>query len=230
MELLLIRHAQPAWADARGIARNDPGLSTHGHDQAERLARYVKTLDDRIDHLLVSPAVRARETAAPLEQALHRDATVTPWAWEIGIPRRWEGTPEEVVVAEIARNRKRPREQWWDGAPGGETFRDFHNRITSGVDGMLAGYGITEHAGDPDHLWEVPADAPNLVLVAHAGTNSVLTSHLLGLDPQPWEWERFPCDHTSITVLRTREVGGGAIWALEYFSDVGHLPREAVTA
>jgi broad specificity phosphatase PhoE len=41
-----------------------------------------------------------------------------------------------------------------------------------------------------------------LLLVAHAGTNSVVLGHLLGLSPEPWEWERFASAHASITVLR----------------------------
>lgn len=229
MELILARHAQPAWAAPDGTARNDPELTELGRVQAERLGRHLKRTTTPIDKLGVSTARRSRETAAALERALGLDAEVMPWLVEIGAPEKWDGTPEAEVQEEIARNRQRPRDEWWDGAPGGESFRDFHLRVTDGLNALLADHGVREHPLDPDHLWDVPAGAPTLLLVAHIGTNSVITSHLLGLEPQPWEWERFASDHASLTVLRTREVGGGSIWSLEYFSDVAHLAASDVT-
>ncbi len=102
--------------------------------------------------------------------------------------------------------------------------------MTEGIEAFLQRYDAIRHEGDPARLWEIPDEGPRLVLVAHAGTNSVLTSHLLGIDPQPWEWERFACDHASVTVLRSRPIADGDIWALEHFSDVAHLSRSQVTA
>jgi broad specificity phosphatase PhoE len=91
----------------------------------------------------------------------------------------------------------------------------------------LAALGITR---DADGLWHVPADAPRRVLAfAHAGTNSVVLGHLLGLQPEPWEWERFASRHASITTLRTRTIAGRAIFSLESFGDVAHLPPGHLT-
>jgi hypothetical protein len=67
-------------------------------------------------------------------------------------------------------------------------------------------------------------------MVAHAGTNSVILGRLLGLEPQPWEWERFASDHASVTVLRSTRIGGGHIFSLQTFSDVSHLPPGLVNA
>ena len=75
----------------------------------------------------------------------------------------------------------------------------------------------------------MPTDAPRLLLIAHAGTNSVVLGHLLGLEPQPWEWERFASNHASLTVLRSTPIGGGYIFSLQSFSDVSHLAPELVT-
>jgi broad specificity phosphatase PhoE len=66
-------------------------------------------------------------------------------------------------------------------------------------------------------------------MVAHAGTNSVVLGELLGVDPEPWEWERFASDHASITVLRTVPISGHHIFSLQGFSDVGHLDADQVT-
>ena len=230
MELVLIRHAQPAWRAADGLSTNDPGLTPLGDAQADALARWMAERTDPIDGLFVSTARRSRATAAHIGAVLGREPVIEPWAVEIGAPDEWEGRPEDEVVAVLEQMKARPLDEWWDGTPGGESFRAFHQRITTGVEGFLARFGGTRHAGDRHHLWDLPDAGPRLVLVAHAGTNSVITSHLLGLEPQPWEWERFPCDHASITVLRSRPIASADMWALEYFSDVAHLPADHVTA
>jgi len=49
---------------ATGIA--DPPLTDTGREQARRLAEWLK--DERLDHIVVSPLRRARETAAPLAE------------------------------------------------------------------------------------------------------------------------------------------------------------------
>lgn len=227
MEIVLARHAQPAWSDPDGRARNDPGLTPTGRRQAEALAARLSVED--FDEVLCSPAVRTRQTAEPLEEETERSAAIHPWLVEIGLPDAWEGTPEQEVVATLGALRRRPRDEWWAGAPGGERFDDFHARVTGGLDAFLEARGVVDHPEDPMHLWDIPADGPRVLLIAHAGTSSVIISHLLGLQPQPWEWERFPSNHAAVSVLRSREVATGSIWALEHFSDVAHIPDGLVT-
>jgi broad specificity phosphatase PhoE len=225
VELLLVRHAQPEWNRDR-TAQVDPGLTELGRRQAELLARRLR--GERFDRLLVSTATRARQTAAPLERQLPGPAPEErAWLHEIHLPAAWQGTPSEEVGRVLQEARDRPRDAWWDGLPGGESFRDFHARVTSGLLEELRAMGVVR---DEDGLWHVPADAPQrLLLVAHAGTNSVVLGALLGLDPEPWEWERFASDHASLTTLRSTPIAGGHIFSLQRFSDVGHLPPEAVT-
>ncbi|MEE8601096.1 histidine phosphatase family protein [Euzebya tangerina] len=230
MELVLIRHAQPAWRTADGTSTNDPELTSLGQVQADRVAKALAAEDRPVDGLFSSTARRAVATARPIEQALGTTATAEPWALEIGPPDAWEGQPEDDVIRVLESLKTRPLDEWWEGAPGSESFRDFHTRITSGLEDFLGRFGGRRHVDDPARLWDVPDDGPRLMLVAHAGTNSVITSHLLGLDPQPWEWERFPCNHASITVLRSRPIATADMWALEHFSDVGHLLPDLVTA
>ena len=62
-----------------------------------------------------------------------------------------------------------------------------------------------------------------LCLVAHAGTNSAIISYLLGLQPTPWEWDRFVLGHASITRLEALELGDGFTFALTRLGDVEHL-------
>lgn len=225
MELVLVRHAQPEWSRNRA-ARVDPGLTERGHDQAHRVAR--RLADQPFDRLLVSTATRARETAAPIRELLG-DLEVEERAWlhEIRVPPHWEGTPQEEVDRTFREARVRSREDWWQGLPGGETFGDFHARVTSGLEQELAALGLRR---DEHGFWQLPAELPRIVMVAHGGTNSVVLGHLLGLEPQPWEWERFASDHASLTVLRTTPIASGHIFSLQRFSDVEHLPAELVTA
>lgn len=228
MELILVRHAQPAWADDHQRAVNDPGLTERGVRQARRVAARLGA-DKPIDGLLVSTARRSAETAAPVADAVGLEAESHPWLHEIRLPDHWDGIPAQEVGRYLRESRQRSRDEWWDGIGGAESFRDFHRRVTTGLDGFLASLGVHRDGDAAGHLWEVPDTSPRLVLVAHAGTNSVLLGHLLGLEPEPWEWERFASHHASVTVLRTTPIAKRHIWSLQAFSDVGHLDPQDVT-
>lgn len=225
MEIVLVRHAQPAWSIDR-TAQVDPGLTERGVRQAELVAERLR--EERFDEILVSTATRARETAAPI-LANHPDVSHESRAWihEIHMPGAWEGTPAEEVDRALSEAMGRPREAWWEGMPGGETFRDFHARVTIGLDAELAERGVER---TDDGLWHIADTNLRSLIVAHAGTNSLILGRLLGLPPEPWEWERFASNHASLTVLRSTDIAGEHIFSLQTFSDVGHLPPDLHTA
>jgi 2,3-bisphosphoglycerate-dependent phosphoglycerate mutase len=230
MELLLIRHAQPAWVDADGLAYNDPPLTELGRAQAAALAAHLAATP--VDELHVSSAVRSRETAAPVAERLGLDPSVHEELFELRLPPDLDGSPVDAVRERFAGMRWRPREEWWDGLPGGgEPFGDFHARVTTHVEGLLRERGAERDPTDPQHVWQLtePDDTRRLALVTHAGTTSVIVSHLLGIDPTPWEWERFSSNHAAVSVLRTTRISSGWIWSLQHFSDVSFLPPEMVT-
>lgn len=225
MELVLLRHAQPAWVHD-GASQVDPGLTDLGREQAERAAR--RLADERFDHVLVSTARRAQETVRPLQAHLGATpVTDRVWMHEIYLPRSFADTPAEEVGHVLRQARDRPRDEWWDGLPGGESFRDFHERVTTGLRAELAGFDVRRR---DDGLWDVPETDLRVLLVAHAGTNSLVLGALLGLEPEPWEWERFASDHASITLLSTTMIAGGHIFGLQRFSDVEHLRPDRITA
>ncbi len=180
--------------------------------------------------LLVSPATRAQQTAEPIADALDMDPTVCDWLEEIRLPASWEGTPTQEVGRVLREARTRPRQDWWDGMPGGESFRDFHQRVTTGLEDALVERGVSRAPEDPTHLWRVADPDHRIVAVAHAGTNSVVLGRLLGLEPEPWEWERFASDHASLTFLETRPISSACIWTLQRFSDVLHVEDGMITA
>lgn len=229
MEIVLVRHGQPAWS-VDGVAYNDPGLTDLGHEQAARMAERVANMGD-IDHFLVSPMVRARETAAPLARLLDREPTVLSWLREIGLPPDWDGAPIDRIAEVFRKQRGRDREQWWEPvAPGAEPFSSFHRRVSRGTELALREVGVEPHPRDPEAVWDVQDPDPGrIVVVAHAGTNSAILGRLLGLEPRPWEWERFASRHASVSFLSTTEIGPGWIFALDRFSGVGHLDGLEVT-
>ena len=47
---------------------------------------------------------------------------------------------------------------------------------------------------------------------------------LLGIEPVPWEWERFVSFHASISTIQPIEISGGHSFSLFRFSDIAHLP------
>lgn len=223
-----MRHGQPAWS-ADGIAYNDPGLTDLGHEQAARMAERVAGMGE-VDHFLVSPMVRARETAAPLARLLGREPQVLSWLREIGLPPDWDGAPIDRIADAFRDRRTADRETWWEPvAPGAESFSNFHRRVTRGTELALAEADVVPHPRDPEAVWDVPEDPGRVVVVAHAGTNSSILGRLLGIEPRPWEWERFASRHASVTLVSTTEIGPGWIFALDRFSGVGHLDGLDVT-
>jgi probable phosphoglycerate mutase len=227
MELILVRHGLPDWAPD-SLARNDPHLSELGQRQAARVAAVADRWGP-IDEIWMSPMHRARETAAPIGQSTGLNPVVQDWAHEIRNPDQWEGSPiDEIKNAWIDAN-LRPISDLWTGIPGGETFRDFHQRVVAGLEGSLAERGITRLDDGHPHLWNVPDDDRRVVLVAHGGTNAVVIGHLLGAEPTPWEWDRFESPHTGLARLSTLSIAHGRAFSLRVFGDVSHLEPEMVT-
>jgi probable phosphoglycerate mutase len=226
MELIFLRHGEPAWA-VDGMSQPDPHLTERGHVQARLAAERLANDPLGIDEIIVSSAVRAVETAQPLERACGLTATIEPDLVEMKMPR-WDGLLERDVQRIFAEARHRTPEEWWDGLPGGESFRDFHSRITGAVRRILAERGVLP---DPSggHMWHAPQEDRRVVLVCHGGTNSVAIGHLLGVDPTPWEWERFILGHCSIARVKAVDLAGGQVFSLRALNDREHLPAEVRT-
>jgi len=221
MEIVLIRHGQPEWV-RDGLNVSNPPLTGLGARQAERLAESLT--GERFDEILVSPLTRARQTAAPVLAAYDRDEVIDPWLEEIRDPV-WHGTPAQKAEEAYAEMRGRPVDERWHGLDGGESIRDFTGRIHAGVTEFLAKRGV-ERIDHELPIWSIADPGARIALVAHAGTNSVTICHLLGLQPTPWEWERFVLGHTSVSRLEALPVGGGHTFSLTKLSDLEHLPRE----
>jgi 2,3-bisphosphoglycerate-dependent phosphoglycerate mutase len=218
VELVLIRHAQPEWV-RDGLNVVDPPLTHLGEQQARHLAKAM--VDERFDEILVSPLMRARQTAAPVLDALGRPEDIDGWLEEIRDPK-WHGTPAERAAEAYKELRQRPAVGRWEGLPGGESTREFVDRIRLGADHFLAERGVVRVESELP-VWQVEQPGRRIALIAHAGTNSVTICHLLGLEPTPWEWDRFVLGHASISRLEAIPLGDGYTFSLTKLSDVEHL-------
>ncbi len=227
MELILVRHGLPDWAPD-SFARNDPHLSDLGNRQASRVAAVADRWGP-IDEIWMSPMHRARETAVPIAESTGLDPVVHAWAHEIRNPDQWEGSPIDDIKSAWIDANLRPISDLWDGMPGGETFRDFHQRVVTGLERALAQLGISRLDDGHPHLWNVSNDDQRVVLVAHGGTNAVVIGYLLGAEPTPWEWDRFESPHTGVARLSTLSIAHGRAFSLRVFGDVSHLDPAMVT-
>lgn len=219
-----MRHAQPEWSrDGRSI--DNPGLTDLGHAQGKLVGERFRGAP--VDALIVSPLLRAQETAGYIAEALQMEPTTLDWLAEIGAPG-WEDEPTEVVEQIFADLRRRPVDDHWQGIPGGESFGDFHVRVTTGLQGYLDAFG-GERVNDSPALWHLDHPARRVVVVAHAGANATALSYLLGIEPVPWEWERFVSFHASVSEIEPIDISAEHAFSLLRFADVSHLPRDHQT-
>lgn len=224
MEIILVRHGEPAWTPNQRVD-NDPELTDRGHAQAAALARRDW---GEIDELWVSPLVRARQTVAPLEREVGRTATVVDWLEEIRNPPEWHGMPAASFYDLFSEHNLSPRDRLWRGLPGGEPVDVFHDRVVGGLQSTLADHGLARLDPADPHLWEQAA-TKRILWVAHGGTNAVSIGHLLGAEPTPWEWTRFDSAHTAVAVLRTTRVSTAYAFGMHSFGDTSHLDPADVT-
>jgi len=223
VEFVLVRHGQPEWVKD-GLNVVDPPLTALGHAQAARMAEQLA--GERFDEVLCSPLLRARQTAAPLFERLGRAEHIDLWLEELRDPG-WHGTPAEKAEQAYRELTSRPVDERWDGIPGddyasGEPIREFVERIRLGADLFLRERGIERIEHDLP-IWRIAEPGRRIALVAHAGTNSVFMCHLLGLQPTPWEWDRFVMGHASVSRLEALEVHDGFTFSLTTLSNLEHI-------
>lgn len=221
MEIVIIRHAQPEWVK-NGLNVVNPPLTALGHEQADALAMSLH--EEHFDHIYVSPLTRAVQTAQPVLEKLERELVVADWLEEIKDPM-WHGTPEEKAQeAWKAEKAKRSHERW-SGLDGGENVDAFVARINDGTSQFLSECGLTR-TDNTLPVWQ-PNDkyehGKRIALICHAGTGSVAICHMLGLQPTPWEWERFVIGHATINRVSALTLGDGITFGLSQLSGNDHL-------
>ena len=220
IEIILLRHGEPDWTPAGGLSVRDAALTARGRLQAEAAARALEGLG--VSALYVSPLRRAQETAMPVAKATGIEPITIEGLAEIDIPL--EGLSQTDVDGYFHRATQRPLRDHWHGWPGGESFRDFHARVTRTLAALLLRHGVPRESEDEFTVWKLPAQRQRIAIVAHGGTNAVGITHLLDVPGVPWEWNRFEMELAAYAVVQSRPVGmTGFVWSLQNFNEIDHL-------
>ena len=205
-ELLFIRHGETDWnRQQRFQGQIDVPLNATGRAQAARVAERLAR--DRHDALFSSDLLRARETAAPLAAAWG----VAPVALA-GFREQAFGVLEGLDVPTIQSRHPELWARWLEhradfALPGGESLRQFHDRVLAAVRELAAaGAGgrlaVVTHGGVLDMLWRsahgLPLDGLRACEIPNTGLNRLRwaqgtlhidhwadAGHLAGLPEQP---------------------------------------------
>lgn len=137
--LLLARHGQTEWnLVRRWQGRSDVPLNETGRAQALALAEQLRS--EPLDRALVSPLLRARETAEAVAALRSGPGfQVEPRLLEMD-PGRWEGRfDEEVEATEPEAAAAWHADPLRHGPPGGESGLDVARRVAPLLDELSAG-------------------------------------------------------------------------------------------
>jgi broad specificity phosphatase PhoE len=220
IEIVLVRHAQPDW-EPGGRAVDFPELSAHGRLQAAAVAEALA--GETFDHCYTSTLERAIETSEFVARRLGVRFEQCSWLDELRLPVM-EGSTAEQVEKLFKEARARDLERWWEGMSGGETFRHMYERVTSGIESLLEGtHGMRSHDNSGYRLWHPPEADQRILIVAHEGTNAVILSRLLDVEPVPWAPVRFASFWASISRLQTMPVANAFAFVLRGFNLHEHL-------
>jgi broad specificity phosphatase PhoE len=152
--IVLIRHGETEWSrDKRHTGRSDIPLTDVGREQALRAGERVAARKFAL--VLVSPLIRARETADIAGLNGELDADLVEWDY---------GDYEGRTTAEI--RKERPGwELWRDGCPNGESIEHLGERVDR----------VLERAAAVDG---------NVAIVAHGHLIRVTGARWIGLPPK----------------------------------------------
>jgi probable phosphoglycerate mutase len=204
-EFILLRHGETDWnRELRFQGQVDVPLNATGHAQALRLAQ--RLAGEPIAHLISSDLTRARQTADPLAQGgmgMAFDTTLREQAF---------GRIDGMRVEDI----RRDHADIWAGwvqfqadyvVPGGESTRQFHDRVMSALWQLAASHpgqtlAVVTHGGVLDMVFRTARglglEGPRQSAIPNAGLNRVRlhggvvellqwadTAHLEGMPAQP---------------------------------------------
>lgn len=194
VELLLVRHGLPNRSGATDAGRADPGLSAAGHAEAQAVAAWL--VDERVDAVYSSPLLRARETAAPLAQALGVSVVIDEDLAE------WDRDADAYLHIE---DLQRTNDPIWQAMASGDLEAlgidpvHFRRRVVDALDGIAAAH--------PSQV---------VTVACHGGVINAYTAAVAGLDRILW----FSPDYGGISRIRVSRRGVRSIVSL---NETGHL-------
>lgn len=193
VELLIIRHGLPVRIDDAG-GPADPELSKEGHEQAHRLADWLR--HETITAIVTSPMQRARETAVPLAEAFGLEPVVDDELAEFDRGQHFYVPIEELKAARDPRYEALMRGEHLDSEVDPFTFRDV---VTVAVERVIEG----NRGG-------------TVAVVCHGGVINAYASHVLGIEFPLF----FQPHYTSVNRFLASSGGHRSVASL---NEIGHL-------
>lgn len=159
MELILIRHGLPEKVVREDGAPADPPLSAIGHQQASRMAEWMRRED--LHRLYSSPMKRALETAEPLSKISNIEVEVKE-----GVAEYDQNADNYIPVEEL---KEVDHDRWLRLMRGevGIDFDDFCYRVISELENLVA-----DNSGK------------RVAVTCHGGVINVWTAHVIGFQPR----------------------------------------------
>jgi probable phosphoglycerate mutase len=160
MELVLIRHGLPEKVINKDGAPANPPLSQRGHDQAGRLAAWLK--DEGIDRLYSSPMQRAYQTAEPLAKQTGLGIEICEGVAEYDQQAQHYIPVEELKVLDY--------ERWlklMNGDVDSVDFGDFAENVCLSLTQL-----ISDNSGK------------RVVVTCHGGVINAWAAHVMGFAPR----------------------------------------------
>lgn len=178
--IIFCRHGATDYHPDRFYEDGDgPSLSSEGFAQAEALARWLTRGSSAVEAIYVSPTLRTRQTASPVEGVLGLRAVPLPELAERSVGR-WNGR----LVDEVKREDLAGWKQWKANPlefapPDGESLKAFGQRVEVAVEGLM-----NRHSG-------------LVVAVTHVGTIRAALCAALGCPLE--QGKRFVIEPASLT-------------------------------
>ena len=183
MDLVLVRHARPIRVENTSEPA-DPHLTDLGNRQAEAMAEWLAV--ERFDALYVSPMLRARQTATPLEKLTGLEAGVID-----GVKEYDAEEPHYIPMEDI----KADPEQWrrFLAENDAADMSTFSRVVVAALEDLIGG-----HRGQ------------RIAVVCHGGVVNIWAAHVLGAQPKMF----FNPDYTSISRFAAASSGERSIISL----------------
>lgn len=164
--LILLRHGQTEYnATRRMQGQLDTDLSEIGRAQAQAAAQVLQ--NEGISRIISSDLTRARDTALAVAELVRIDVQVDERLRETNLGQ-WQARTHAEVDAEQPGARALWRHDATWAPPGGESRLQVAHRARPVIEELMTSYD----------QWDDAA----VLIVAHGGTISALTSNLLGLE------------------------------------------------
>jgi broad specificity phosphatase PhoE len=205
--LLLMRHAQakpgPDQDEHQLFSTADRPLSERGRRQARAVGELVAEAGIAVEGVHASPAVRCRQTAELVAEALEGPAGVREHADLLEIPSREPGADYEEILATIVATARRLREDPDPELASGTSWQQATGRFADAIEAIVAEPGdrlvvahgaqnrawLTELLGMPAHrLFFLEQDHACLNVVVDGDTHPVVQK--LNVTPAPLATEQ----------------------------------------